>query len=310
MGYPVVSGSANYSSTGANNTSKFIPQVWSSKWLTKFYANCMYEEISNTDYAGEIKNKGDQILIRTLPSITINDHEDNQDLTYEQPESANVSLTIDQGHYAAFELPDVAAYQSDMGLMDAWSNDAAEQMKIKVDKNILGSIYASAAAVNAGATAGADSGTINLGTTAAPLSVTNANIVDYLVERFGVCLDETDTPDTERWVVLPPALCARIKTSELKDASLSGDGQSTLRTGKVGMIDRLHIYSSRHLNVATGKYDVLFGHKSALSFAAQITKMETLRAETKFADYMRSLFVYGFDVLKPTQLGHSVMTLG
>jgi len=310
MGYPVVSGSKNYSSTGANNTSKLIPQIWSNKWLTKFYANTMYEEISNTDYEGEIKQKGDEVIIRTVPTITINDHEDNQDLVYEQPESPSVSLKIDQGHYAAFLMPDVAAYQTDMNAMNKWAEDAAQGMKINVDKNILGSIYASAAAVNAGLTAGADSGGINLGTTAAPVSVTSANIIDILVERYSVCLDETDTPDTERWVVLPPALCARIKTSELKDASLSGDGQSTLRTGKVGMIDRLHIYSSRHLNVATGKYDVIFGHKSALSFAAQITKMETLRSEKKFADYMRSLFVYGFGVLKPTQLGHSVLTLG
>lgn len=310
MGYPNVAGSPNYSSTGADNNSKFIPQVWSNKWLVKYYANCMYEDIANTDYEGEVRSKGDEVIIRTVPDIEVFDHEDDQDLQISLPQSDAVSLKIDQGHYTNMRLPDVAAYQSDMSLMDKWAEDAAQQMKIKVDKNVLGSIYASAAAVNAGATAGNDSGSIDLGTSAAPLSVTSSNIVDILVERFGVCLDETDTPDTERWVVLPPALCARIKTSELKDASLSGDGNSTLRTGKVGMIDRLHIYSSRHLNVATGKYDIVFGHKSALSFAAQITKMETLRSEKKFADLMRSLFVYGFDVLKPEQMGHSVMTLG
>lgn len=231
-------------------------------------------------------------------------------LTYEQPESPNVSLKIDQGHYFAFKCNSVDKYQSDLNLMNMWSEDGAQQMKIKVDKNILGSIYANAAAVNAGATAGADSGGINLGTTAAPIAVTSANIVDILVERYGVCLDETDTPDTERFVVLPPAMCARIKTSELKDASLSGDGQSTLRTGKIGMIDRLHIYSSRHLNVVTGKYDVVFGHKSALSFASQITEMEKIKNPNDFGDLVRSLFVYGFDVLKPTQLGHSVLSLG
>ncbi len=310
MGYPVLSGSPNYSSTGTGNNSKFIPQIWSTKWLVKYYANCMYEEIANTDYEGEVKAKGDEVIIRTVPDIEVFDHEDDQDLQVSLPTSPNVSLKIDQGHYTNMRLPDVAKYQSDMNLMDKWAEDAAQQMKIKVDKNILGSIYASAAAVNAGATAGADTGAIDLGTSAAPLSVTSANIVDILVERFGVCLDETDTPDTDRWVVLPPALCARIKTSELKDASLSGDGQSTLRTGKVGMIDRLHIYSSRHLNVDTGKYDVIFGHKSALTFAAQITEMEKLRSEKKFASLMRSLFVYGFDVLKTEQLGHSVMQLG
>jgi len=310
MGYPTLAGSPNYSSTGASNASKFIPQVWSAKLLNKFYANTAYEEISNTDYEGEIKSHGDEVIIRTVPDGEVFDYEDDQDLQVSLLESPNVSLKIDQGHYTNVRLPDVAAYQSDIKLLDKWAEENSRRMKIHVDKNILGSIYASAAAVNAGATAGNDTAGINLGTTAAPVAVTSANIVDILVERYGVCLDETDTPDTERWVVLPPSVCARIKTSELKDASLSGDGQSTLRTGKIGMIDRLHIYSSRHLNVTTGKYDVLFGHKSALSFAAQIEKMETLRSEKKFADLMRTLMIYGFDVLKPEQLGHSVITLG
>lgn len=238
------------------------------------------------------------------------DHEDDQDLQVQLPESANVSLTIDQGHYTNCRLPDVAKYQSDLNLVDIWAEDAAKRMKIRVDKNILGSIYAAAASVNAGATAGADTGGINLGTVATPLVLTKANIVDVLVENYSVCLDETDTPDEERYVILPPSMCARIKTSELKDASLTGDGNSTLRTGKVGMIDRLHIYSSRHLRNTAGVYDVIFGHKSALTYASQITEMETIRAELKFASYMRSLNVYGFDVICPEQLGHSVATLG
>jgi hypothetical protein len=194
--------------------------------------------------------------------------------------------------------------------MNMWSGDGSEQMKIKIDQNVLRTIYTGSAACNSGVSAGNDTGSINLGTAGSPLVGTKANIVDYLVERFSVCLDETDTPDNERFVILPPSLCARIKTSELKDASLSGDGQSTLRTGKIGMIDRLNIYSSRNLRKSGAEYDVLFGHKSALSFAAQITEMETLKNPNDFGDLIRSLMVYGFDVLKDEQLGHSVMSVG
>ena len=310
MGYPVASGSVNYSNTGANNNSGFIPEIWSKKLLTKYYENCIYMEIANTDYEGEIKSVGDKVNIRTVPDITISDYEKGQDLNYEQPESAPVSLAIDQGHYFAFKVNSVDEYQSDINLMDTFTQDGGMKMKRRVDANILGSIYAGAGAVNAGAAAGKDTGSIDLGTAAAPLDVTKSNIIDVLVERFGVCLDETDTPDEDRYVALPPSMCARIKTSELKDASLTGDGNSTLRSGKIGMIDRLHIYSSRNIRVTNGAYDVLFGHKSALSFAAQITEMETLKNPNDFGDLVRSLFVYGFDVLLPEQLGHSVMRLG
>jgi hypothetical protein len=310
MGYKVASGKANYSSTGPGARSKFIPTIWSKKLLSKYYRNCIYSEISNTDYEGEIKAFGDQVDIRTIPDLIINDYEIGMDLSYEQPESEAVSLKIDQGHYFAFKCNSVEKHQSDLDLMNMWSGDGAEQMKIKIDQNVFRSIYTGAAACNAGANAGNDTGSINLGSAGSPLAGTKANIVDYLVERFSVCLDETDTPDNERFVILPPSLCARIKTSELKDASLSGDGQSTLRTGKIGMIDRLNIYSSRNLRKSGAEYDVLFGHKSALSFAAQITEMETLKNPTDFGDLIRSLMVYGFDVLKDEQLGHSVMSVG
>lgn len=52
MPYPKLAGSPNYSSTGAGNSSKFIPQIWSTRLNDKFYANTFYEEIANTDYEG------------------------------------------------------------------------------------------------------------------------------------------------------------------------------------------------------------------------------------------------------------------
>ncbi|WP_017445809.1 hypothetical protein [Gayadomonas joobiniege] len=295
----------------AGSASSFIPQIWSQKLNAKFYMHTMYREICNTNWEGEIKDHGDEVIIRNLADITINDYVKGQDLDYEDPESTHVTLKIDQGHYFGFKLTDVDKTQSDLKLMNQWADDGAEKMKIRVDANVLGSVYANAGSMNAGAAAGADSQSINLGTSGTPMELTKLNIVDFLVENIGVCLDETDTPDTDRYIVLPPSLCARIKTSELKDASLTGDGNSTLRTGKIGMIDRLHIYSSRNLNkTAGGVYDIMFGHKSAITFAHQITHMETLRNQKDFGDLARSLFVYGFEVVKPEQLGHGVVSLG
>ena len=114
MGYPVGNGAPNYSSTGAANTSKFIPQIWSSKLVEKFYAACVYTEIANTDYEGEIKAHGDEVIIRTVASLTIQDYVKGQDLTYEEPESPNTSLKIDQGHYFGFKLKSIDKYQSDI----------------------------------------------------------------------------------------------------------------------------------------------------------------------------------------------------
>lgn len=53
MGYPVTGGSPNYSNTGAANTSKFIPEIWSAKLVEKFYEATVFNEIANTDYEGK-----------------------------------------------------------------------------------------------------------------------------------------------------------------------------------------------------------------------------------------------------------------
>lgn len=307
MGFPVDTGVANYSSTGANNTSKFIPQVWSGKLVEKFYDACIYTEIANTDYEGEIKNYGDKVVIRTIPDITIDDYVKGAGLTYEEPESANVELDIDKGKSFSFQLYDIDRYQSDLNLMSTWADDGAEQMKVAVDTDVLATIPAGADSDNAGATAGARSGNINLGVASTPLTLTKANIVDFIVQ-CGVVLDEQSRPEQGRWMVLPAAMCGLIKSSDLKDASLSGDNKSPLRTGAHGMIDRFNIFKSNNINLAAGEYDVVFGDKKAVTFAGQITKMEDLKNPNDFGDLARSLFVYGFEVIDPKGLGHAVVS--
>jgi len=62
--------------------------------------------------------------------------------------------------------------------MDNWSDDGGQQMKIHIDEDINAYAYTEAAAENAGATAGAKSGALNLGVAGAPVAITKANIMD------------------------------------------------------------------------------------------------------------------------------------
>ena len=108
----------------------------------------------NTDYEGEIKDYGDKIIIRSIPNMTISNYNKNADLNYESPKSTPVELNIDKGKYFAFAVESVDKKQADIPYLDKWSNDASEQMKIAIDTDILGTIYADAAAANIGTTAG------------------------------------------------------------------------------------------------------------------------------------------------------------
>lgn len=301
MAFPVAAGSPNYSGN-------FIPEIWSGKLVVNFYDATVLSAISNTDYEGEIRNQGDTVNIRTTPAIEIFEYKKGQTLKTTRPESPKIQLVIDKGEYFSCIEDDVDKIQSDIALMDQWSKDASERMKICVDKRVLGDIVGDIAATNRGATAGRISQNINLGTSSAAVALTKDNVLDYIVD-MGTVLDEANAPEDGRYMVIPAKLAGMIKKSDLRDASLAGDSTSILRNGRMGMIDRFTLYMSHNLPVTAGKYSIIAGHKMGLTFASQMTNMESLRSDSTFGTIVRGLQVYGYKVVKPEALALGVVTL-
>jgi hypothetical protein len=305
MSYPVSPGRPNYSGN-------FIPEIWSGKLIENFYDATVLAAISNTDYEGEIRQFGDTVNIRTTPEITIRDYVKGQALTVENPDKPKLQLVIDKGEYFACVEDDVDKVQSDINLMDTWTKDASERMKIKIDQRVLTDLLPGIGAFNKGATAGEQSASFNLGTTASPLTVTKdgaggtTSVIDLIVD-MGTVLDEANAPEADRFLVIPAKMAGLIKKSELKDASLTGDSMSVVRNGRLGMVDRFTLYVSHNLFVDSGKYNLIAGHKMGFTFASQMTNMETIRSETTFGNIVRGLQVYGYQVVKPEALSTSVI---
>ena len=305
MSFPVTGGRPNYSGN-------FIPEIWSGKLIENFYDATVLAAISNTDYEGEIRSMGDTVNIRTTPEITIRDYVKGQTLTVENPDKPKLQLFIDKGEYFACVEDDVDKVQSDINLMDTWSKDASERMKIKIDQRVLTDLLPDIAATNKGATAGEQSASFNLGTTGSPLTVSKdgasstTSVVDLIVD-MGTVLDEANCPEGDRYMVIPAKMAGLIKKSELKDASLTGDSTSIVRNGRLGMVDRFTIYVSHNLNVSSGKYSIIAGHKMGFTFATQMTEMESLRAESTFGNIIRGLQVYGYKVVKPEAIAQAVI---
>lgn len=288
---------------------KLIPQLWSKKLLERFYDATVLNAISTTEYEGEIKNYGDTVIINKIPDITISNYRMGDNLNVQRPAADTTSLFIDQGKYWSFIMDDVADVQSMINMIPKWAENASEQMKIVVDTETLAFLVGKAVATNRGATAGRLSANINLGTSAAPVVITAANVVDYIVD-LGTVLDEANCPETGRKLVVPAWFAGQIKKSELKDASLSGDGVSIARNGRLGTIDRFELFVS-NLLPKTGANHYVFGvHPKALTFATQLVKTESLRAESTFGDIMRGLMVYGRAVLQPSLMVEGVVVKG
>lgn len=311
-----VPGFPDYTNAGS---SRYIPIVFSTKALRRFYEVTVINEITTTEYLGEITKGGDTVVVRTQPDVTIRDYNKGQDLLLENPESPAIELTIDKAKYFNFALDDVDEKQFDIKWIDKWAENAAKRLKITIETGFftdLATAVTSATAMdqqisayNVGATAGKLSAAINLGTAGAALSITRANILDLFVYANQV-LDEQNAPEGKRWIVIPAWMAAYIKLSDLKDASFAGSGKSFLLNGRIGEIDGITIYKSNLLYTSSSKWYVPFGCAEALAFATQLTKTEMYRPQNTFANAMKGLQVYAHKIIYPNLVGSAVVSRG
>ncbi len=271
---------------GYNNlpNGHFIPEVWSRKLQAKFYATTVFGAISNNDWEGEIQGQGSKVIIRKRPTITISDYEVGGTINYQDLTDEKIELLIDKAKVYAFKVDDIDRAQADINIINETTLDASEQMKIHIDTDLLANVYTDA--------------TSSLSTTV----VTKTNVLEWIVDA-GTELDQLNIPVEGRWLVIPPWIAGMIKKGDLKDASLTGDLQSPIRNGRLGMIDRFTIYVSNNIALtgvaATGTFHCLAGTRDFVCFASQYVKTETLRLQDTFGDAIRGLNVYGFKVTHP-----------
>lgn len=308
-GFNAPNGETAYSGTAYSGT--FIPTLWSGKLAQKFYAATVFGEIANTDWQGDITGMGDTVIINTIPTITINDYEIGQNLAYEIPAPSTISLTISKGKYFGVNVNNVLELQAKPKLMDVFTNDAAMQMKIQIDQDVLGGTFNQGASYNQGADAGKISGAFDLGTDDTPITLSALNILQNITALSSV-LDEANVPETDRFLVISPTERQILMQSNLAQAQFMGDPSSILRNGKVGMIDRFTVYVSNLLpRAAAGenwvggvdagtakRHAIMAGHKSAITFASQIAKVESLQNPNDFGTLIRGLNVYGYKVVQ------------
>lgn len=317
--------------TSTPYSGSFIPTLWSAKLNVKFYASTTFGDVANTNWQGEISGLGDKVIINSIPTITISDYTIGMSLNYEVPAPSTIELQIDTAKYFGVNVSNVLEYQAKPKLMSMFTDDASQQMRIQIDSDcwlntLIPGGTVGAATGNYGATAGKNSGAYNLGTDTAPVTLTAANILSTITSMAAV-MDEQNLPETERYLIISPYERQLLMQSNLAQAQFMGDSTSIVRNGKIGGIDRFTVYVTNLLpygaasgawtsgvGVTTGsgsgkakRHCMVACHKSALSFASQITQVETLPNPTDFGKLVRGLNVYGRKVTKPEGLVFAVV---
>lgn len=279
----ISSGGGNFSFAAGEQ--HFIPEIFSKKLQAKFYANTVLAEVTTNEYEGEISGQGDKVNIRAVPAVSVADYDGS--LSYADVTSSTIELNINKAKSYAFKVDDILRQQADIDFMNAAAEDAAQNMKIAIEQDVFANIGAGSSLTDVNSSeAGTNAG----------------NILGHILTA-GRTLDENNIPETERFMIIDPATAAIIKNSDLKQAYLTGDAESPIRNGNIGMIDRFTVYVSNNLPSSGSVTTGLYGHPKAVAYASQMTNTETVRLESSFGDGVRGLAVYGYKVIVPTAMG-------
>jgi hypothetical protein len=311
--------SAGYGNLPSGN---FQAEIYSQKVLKFFRRASVVEDITNTDYAGEIENFGDTVRIIKEPTVSISAYTRGAVVTPQDLADDEITLEVDQAQAFAFKVDDIEERQSHVNFEAMATSSGAFSLKRNYDKNVLQAMLDGAGIKGASGSVETDS---NLGTGGTPVTVTGSDAGDDVVNLMALMarkLDEQDVPEENRWFVAPPRVYENLYKAGAKivEVQITGDDVSPLRNGLVTnqKIMGFTLYKSNALRqsadattttdmvsvsgVGSGENVVLAGHISACATANSIAKTEVIRDPDSFADVVRGLHVYGRKVLRPESL--------
>lgn len=275
MAFPAAGGYGNLPN------GNFSPVIYSRKVQKAFRKSSVVQDVTNTDYFGEIANMGDSVRIIKEPDISINDYKRGTQLQTQDLQDVDFSMVIDQANYFQFAMDDIEEAHSHVNFMDLATDRAGYKLRDHFDQEVLGYMSgwekdgsgdwvrrtaANGTKSDAGADAdelfaahklditnfgGADLG-VDPESTSIPLaanggagSVTSPLAV---LNRIARMMDQKNVDTEGRWVVLDPVIFELLmdEDSKLIDRDFGGDGE--LRNGRLpNKLRGFRVYKSNNL---------------------------------------------------------------
>ena len=289
-----ISKAAGYDNLPSGN---FLPIIYSQKVQKFFRTASVVEDITNTDYAGEIENFGDTVNIIKEPTITVSSYTRGGQINIQNLADDQLQLTVDQANAFAFKVDDIEERQSHINFEALATSSGAYALKDSYDENVIAAMFS-----GAGTTVGSDGSGTDTGFGSSETDPTD------ILANSAKRLHAADVPTDNRWFLGTPEFYEQLgqASAKLMDASVTGDGTSPLRNGNVldGLVNGFRLYMTNNFAASSTSnyFKVLFGHMSSTATANQIAKTEVVRDPDSFADIVRGLHIFGRKVLRTEAL--------
>ena len=270
----------------------FSAVIYSKQVQLAFRKASTVEDITNSDYFGEIAAMGDSVKIIKEPEVSVQAYARGTQITAQDLDDEDFSLVVDQANYYAFKIDDIEAAHSHVNFMQMASDRAAYRLRDQYDQDVLGymtGFQQSAKHANAdtarttapGTKAVTSAGSDELLTTMKLIkssftNITTASAGDHsiplaprlpgatalptatasplmVISRMSRLLDQQLVDTQGRWIVVDPIFVEMLKDEDSR--LLNSDfGGSGLQNGLV--INNLHgfrVYVSNNLpKIGTG----------------------------------------------------------
>ena len=294
--------------TAGKAASEFRPTVWAKSFIANMEKALVYKNVVNTSYQGDIAGGARSVKINEIGKINIGTYTEMTAVTTQLLTSAQKELVIDQQKYFSFSIDDVLKAQSNVGLMEKAMQQAAFNMADDVDE-FIGELHDDSGIAGSATTSGNSTAALSIYATSPGLD--NVLSVFSHAQRY---MDEADVPTLGRWCVMPPWLHQYLKIAQIIDFQtawgVKGGDTTKWGNGYIGKALGFDVYASNNVDYSSALVGarVMFGVPDAISFAGQITKIETVRPESMFADVVKGLYVYGAKVVRPDHLFTAYLT--
>lgn len=281
------------SETSTAKYSAFIPEIWSQKLNTMLTKNCVMLQCVNKNYEGDIKNQGDTVKIITPAAVSISTVTDSA-INYSELQPTEQDLVIDQKKFFAFKIGDIAQAQANQSIMEAHLQNAKKAIEEVQDSYLLGK-HSDVPSTNF------------VGTEATPIALATDTIYEQFVALALKLKNANALSNNQKpWVVINPTIESfLLRSPEFISAYNVAD--ETLREGAIGRIAGMDVLVSTNLTATNSKYYVLAGTNEAITFASQLSKIESLRDKDSFSDLVRGLYLYGALTVQPGALAKMIV---
>lgn len=265
----------------------FIPDIWSAAVETEFLAAQVVIPTINGKYDGEA-TRGNTVKITGAVTPTITDYSSTRTITAEAMDDDGQDLNIDQEKAFGFIVDDIDRVQA-AGTMEDWTASAGRALAEDSESYVLGKFLT-------------ESWTLNV-TGASPLTIDSYEDAKAAALKVRTFLNNKKIPTGDRFLVVNPAFSEYVVDGLSESALASAENE--LRNGQIARIWGFNVLESPLLGDQSKPTCVGY-HTASAAYVGQIAETEALRHQTKFADIVRGLNVYGAKVTRQVAIGSFV----